>query len=116
MTETIQRAARAICKSDAQYGPGPPHNHCVNTCIQERNGSVCPYQADATACIETLLDPSEEAVEAAAAAVWLAEDEHRSRQSWLELPDLLREPSRIRARAAIRAYHMSILGREGIDR
>lgn len=86
MTETIQRAARAICVANGEDPDAP------DTPYDIRGWRL--YKSDVTACIETLLDPSEEAVEAALDA-------------YIDAGSLLTTDA---MRAAIRAYIGKELG------
>lgn len=115
MTEPIQRAALAICINN---GEDPD---TADTPYEIRGWRL--YKSDATACIETLLDPSEEAVEAMCRALAIEDrldpDEDPNYVSDHIRTDMAHRPgARLwnryerKARACIRAYHMSILGRD----
>lgn len=130
MTESIERAARAVWERDLPEGQ-PPWDE-VNDATREM------YLYEAEIVIETLLDPSEEALEAAVAAIeampnlYMRLDETREdglryeicwpsaepeviaayRDYDVALTRMAQLQRRAFARAAIRAYHLSILGRE----
>jgi hypothetical protein len=114
----LERAALAVCKSDANYGP-QPGNHCGDRCKHVENGAECPYEGDARAAIEAvLLNPSEEVVEAAARGQWVETTTQADDIGMPYPPDLFEsmhpddKPRMLRiARAALIAAGMSILGK-----
>lgn len=87
-TETIQRAARAVWERDL------PEGETAWDHLSEATRAM--YRREVEIAFETLRDPSEEILQAMWQAFFDADG------SGIEL-----------MRAALRAYHMKVLGREG---